>query len=105
MLPAIIHVYEVLQPLKTQGANKLPKWVCFIQHKQSYFFSVKKLTSQQSGNGQMNGDRLLGDFIWPRVEDVFAHVAVSRLAVKGLVSAAQQRPMTLLEGQQQNSFL
>ncbi len=45
------------------------------------------LTGQESGDGQMDGDRLLGDFIWAYVEDLLAHVAVCRLPAEGLVCA------------------
>ncbi len=45
------------------------------------------LTGQESGDGQMYGDGLLGDFIWACVEDLLAHVAVCRLAAEGLVGA------------------
>lgn len=58
----------------------------------------QKLTSQESGNGQVDGDGFLRDFVSASVEDVLAHVVVSWLTVEGLVGAALKSTVALLKG-------
>lgn len=49
----------------------------------------------------MYADRLLRDFIWTNMEDVFAHVVVRGLFMEGLVVALHQDCVALLKGEQQ----
>lgn len=57
-----------------------------------------KLTSEESGDGKVDGDRFLRDFVRASVEDVFAHVMVCWLTVEGLVGAALKCTVALLKG-------
>lgn len=67
--------------------------------------SMVLLTCERPGDGQVYADRLLGHLVWADMEDVFTHVVVCGLALKGLVIAAHQRPVALPEGQEENSLL
>ena len=67
--------------------------------------SMVLLTSERPGDGQVYADRLLGHLVRADMEDVFTHVVVCGLALKGLVIAAHQRPVALPEGQEENSLL
>lgn len=57
----------------------------------------QKLTSQESGDGQVDGDSFLRDFVSVSVEDVLAHVPVSGLTVEGLIGAALKHTVALLK--------
>lgn len=53
----------------------------------------------------MYADRLLGHFVRTNMEDVLAHVVVSRLSLKGLVIALHQDFVALFKCEQQDLIL